>query len=205
MVGRRAERREIQGRTDGMDRLAENGLASHWLYKEGNRVKAKDVRQFNWLREMLDWQKVESDSKEFLRTLRFDLFKDEIYVFTPNGDVKVLPDQSTPVAFAYQVHTKVGDHCAGAKVNSRLVPLSTPLKSGDYVEIITNQQRHPSRDWLKFVKTAKARSRVQHYIRTEERGRTIELGKEILEKQGRRYNLNFMRAVKEIDEQKLLS
>ncbi|MDL2306693.1 bifunctional (p)ppGpp synthetase/guanosine-3',5'-bis(diphosphate) 3'-pyrophosphohydrolase, partial [Desulfovibrio sp. OttesenSCG-928-C06] len=205
VAGPRGERMEIQIRTEEMDRLAENGLASHWLYKEGNRVRAKDVRQFNWLREMLDWQKVESDSKEFLRTLRFDLFKDEIYVFTPNGDVKVLPDQATPVDFAYQVHTKVGDHCAGAKVNSKLVPLSNPLKSGDYVEIITNQQRHPSRDWLKFVKTAKARSRVQHYIRTEERGRTIELGKDILEKQGRRYNLNFVRAVKEIDEQKLLA
>lgn len=203
VVGPRGERMEIQIRTEEMDRLAENGLASHWLYKEGSRVKAKDVRQFAWLREMLDWQKVENDSKEFLRTLRFDLFKDEIYVFTPNGDVKELPENATPVDFAYQIHTKVGDHCAGAKVNGKLVPLSTPLKSGDYVEIITNQNRHPSRDWLKFIKTAKARSRIQHYIRTEERDRTIALGKDILEKQGRRYGINFQKAIKELDEQKL--
>ncbi len=199
VVGPRGERMEIQIRTEEMDRLAENGLASHWLYKEGSRIKAKDARQFSWLREMLDWQKVENDSKEFLRTLRFDLFKDEIYVFTPQGEVKELPEEATPVDFAYQVHTKVGDHCAGAKVNSRLVPLSTPLKSGDYVEIITDPNRHPGRDWLKFVKTAKARSRIQHYIRTEERGRSISFGRDILDKQARRFNFNFQKTIKEID------
>lgn len=204
VVGPRGERMEIQIRTEEMDRLAENGLASHWLYKEGSRVKAKDVRQFSWLREMLDWQKTENDSREFLRTLRFDLFKDEIYVFTPQGDVKELPEEATPVDFAYLVHTKVGDHCAGAKVNSKLVPLSTVLKSGDYVEIITDPNRHPSRDWLKFVKTAKARSRIQHYIRTEERGRSINFGRDILEKQSRRYNLNFQKAIKEVELVKLL-
>lgn len=205
VVGPRGERMEIQIRTADMDRLAENGLASHWLYKEGGRVKSKDIRQFSWLREMLDWQKVENDSKEFLRNLRFDLFKDEIYVFTPQGEVKELPEEATPVDFAYQVHTKIGDHCAGAKVNSRLVPLSTALKSGDYVEIITDAGRHPSRDWLKFVKTAKARSRIQHYIRTEERGRSIAFGKDILEKQSRRYSLNFVKAVKEVDMAELLA
>lgn len=204
VVGPRGERMEIQIRTEEMDRLAENGLASHWLYKEGSRVKSKDVRQFAWLREMLDWQKVENNSKEFLRTLRFDLFKDEIYVFTPQGDVKELPEEATPVDFAYLVHSKIGDHCAGAKVNSRLVPLSTSLKSGDYVEIITDANRHPSRDWLKFVKTAKARSRIQHYIRTEERGRSIIFGRDILEKQGRRYNLNFQKVIKEVELEKLL-
>lgn len=199
VVGPRGERMEIQIRTGEMDRLAENGLASHWLYKEGSRVRSRDIRQFAWLREMLDWQKVENDSKEFLRNLRFDLFKDEIYVFTPQGDVKELPEDATPVDFAYQVHSKVGDHCAGAKVNSRLVPLSTTLKSGDYVEIITDANRHPSRDWLKFVKTAKARSRIQHYVRTEERGRSIAFGKDILEKQSRRYGLNFQKIIKETD------
>ncbi|MDR2825198.1 MAG: bifunctional (p)ppGpp synthetase/guanosine-3',5'-bis(diphosphate) 3'-pyrophosphohydrolase, partial [Deltaproteobacteria bacterium] len=205
VAGLKGERMEVQIRTEEMDRLAENGLASHWLYKEGNKVQAKDIRQFNWLREMLDWQKVESDSKEFLRTLRFDLFKDEIYVFTPNGEVKVLPENATSVDFAFQIHSKVGDHCAGAKVNGKLTPLNNPLKSGDYVEIITNQHRHPSRDWLKFVKTAKARSRIQHYIRTEERERTIILGKDILEKQGRRYGVNFQKALKDVDEHKLVS
>ena len=197
VIGPRGERMEIQMRTAEMDRLAEHGLASHWLYKEGARVKAKDVRQFTWLREMLDWQKMESNSREFLRSLRFDLFKDEIYVFTPKGDVKELPEDATPVDFAYQIHTEVGNRCVGAKVNGRLVPLSTPLRSGDAVEIISDASRHPSRDWLKFVKTAKARTRIQHYLRTEERARSISLGREMLEKQGRRAGVNIQKALKD--------
>lgn len=196
VIGPRGERMEVQIRNEEMHRLAEHGLASHWLYKEGGRVKAKDVRQLAWLREMLDWQKMESDSKEFLRSLRFDLFKDEIYVFTPRGAVKELPENATPVDFAYQIHTEVGDTCAGGKINGKLMPLSTPLKSGDTVEIITAPGRHPSRDWLKFVKTAKARTRVQHFIRTEERARSISLGKEMLEKQGRRLGVNVQKALK---------
>ncbi len=197
VIGPRGERMEVQIRSAEMDRLAELGVASHWLYKEGGRVKAKDVREFTWLREMLDWQKMESDSREFMRSLRFDLFKDEIYVFTPKGTVKELPENATAVDFAYQIHTQVGDHCAGGKINGKLVPLSTPLKSGDTIEIITDLHRHPSRDWLKFVKTAKARTRIQHYIRTEERARSISLGREMLEKQGRRLGVNFQKAVKE--------
>ncbi len=197
VIGPKGERMEVQIRSEEMDRLAEHGLASHWLYKEGGRVKAKDVREFTWLREMLDWQKLESDSREFLRSLRFDLFKDEIYVFTPRGAVKELPENATPVDFAYQIHTQVGDRCAGAKVNGKLVPLSTPLKSGDTVEIITDPARHPSRDWLKYVKTAKARTRVQQFIRTEERARSISLGKEMLEKLGRRLGVNIQKALKE--------
>ena len=197
VIGPRGERMEVQIRSEEMDRLAEHGLASHWLYKEGNRVKARDVREFTWLREMLDWQKMESNSHEFLRSLRFDLFKDEIYVFTPRGEVKELPENATSVDFAYQIHTAVGDHCAGGKINGKLMPLSTPLKSGDTVEIITDPHRHPNRDWLKFVKTAKARTRIQHFIRTEERTRSISLGKEILEKQGRRLGVNFQKALKD--------
>ena len=197
VIGPRGERMEVQIRSAEMDRLAEHGLASHWLYKEGARVKSKDVREFTWLREMLDWQKMESDSKEFLKSLRFDLFKDEIYVFTPRGTVKELPEEATAVDFAYQIHTEVGDHCAGGKVNGKLVPLSTPLKSGDTVEIITDPHRRPSRDWLKFVKTAKARTRIQHFIRTEERTRSISLGKEMLEKQGRRHGVNIQKALKD--------
>ncbi len=197
VIGPRGERMEVQLRTDEMDRLAENGLASHWLYKEGGKVKAKDVRQFTWLREMLDWQKMESDSREFLRSLRFDLFKDEIYVFTPKGAIKELPEEATPVDFAYQIHTEVGHQCVGAKVNGKLVPLSTALRSGDAVEIITDPNRHPSRDWLKFVKTAKARTRIQHFIRTEERVRSIALGREMLEKQGRRLGININKAMKD--------
>ncbi|MDR0339292.1 MAG: bifunctional (p)ppGpp synthetase/guanosine-3',5'-bis(diphosphate) 3'-pyrophosphohydrolase [Desulfovibrio sp.] len=197
VIGPRGERMEIQIRSDEMDRLAEHGLASHWLYKEGGRIKLKDVREFEWLREMLDWTKIESDSKEFLRSLRFDLFKDEIYVFTPRGSVKELPEDATSVDFAYQIHTEIGDRCAGSKINGKLMPLSTPLKSGDTVEIITSQNRRPSRDWLKFVKTAKARTRIQNFIRTEERARSVSLGKEMLEKQGRRAGVNIQKAMKD--------
>lgn len=197
VMGPDGERIEIQIRTNDMDQMAEHGVASHWLYKEGGRVKAKDIQQFTWLREMLDWQKMESDSREFMRSLKFDLFKEEVYVFTPGGDVKELPEDATPVDFAYQIHTEVGNHCSGAKVNGRLVPLSTPLKNGDTIEIITDKHRNPSRDWLKFVKTAKARTRISHYIRTEERSRSIALGKEMLEKQGRRMGVNAQKALKE--------
>ncbi len=204
VIGPRGERMEVQIRTEEMDKLAEYGHASHWLYKEGHRVKAKDVREFTWLREMLDWQKMESDSQEFMRTLRFDLFKDEIYVFTPQGAVKELPENATSVDFAYLIHTQLGDHCVGGKINGKLMPLSTPLKSGDTVEIITDQNRNPSRDWLKFVKTAKARTRIQHYLRTKERDRSIALGKELLEKQGRRLGFNFAKLLKDGDIKKIL-
>lgn len=199
VVGPDGERIEIQIRTDEMDQLAEFGVASHWLYKEGGggRLKARDVQQFTWLRELLDWQKMETDSKEFMRSLKFDLFKDEVYVFTPGGDVKELPEEASPIDFAYMIHTHVGDKCSGAKVNGKLVPLSTPLKNGDTVEIITDQHRHPSRDWLRFVKTAKARTRINHFIRTEERTRSISLGKEMLEKLGRRMDINVQKALKE--------
>ncbi|GHV52527.1 GTP pyrophosphokinase [Deltaproteobacteria bacterium] len=203
VIGPRSERMEVQIRTEEMDRLAENGLASHWLYKEGSRVKAKDIRQFTWLREMLDWQKMESDSREFLRSLRFDLFKDEIYVFTPKGEIKEMPEGATLVDFAYQIHTQIGNSCVGAKVNGKLIPLSSQLHSGDMVEILTDANRHPSRDWLKFVKTAKARTRIQHYIRTEERARSITLGRDMLEKQGRKLGLNVAKAQKEGELEKI--
>ncbi|MDR2669411.1 MAG: bifunctional (p)ppGpp synthetase/guanosine-3',5'-bis(diphosphate) 3'-pyrophosphohydrolase, partial [Desulfovibrio sp.] len=197
VVGPKGERMEVQIRSEAMDNLAENGVASHWLYKEGGRIKAGDIREFNWLREILDWTKLESDSREFMRSLRFGLFKDEIYVFTPKGKVLELPENATAVDFAYQVHTEVGNHCAGGKVNGRLVPLSTPLKSGDTVEIITAANRRPSRDWLKFVKTAKARTRIQHFLRTEEKARSISLGRELLEKQGRKLGFSVQKAVKD--------
>lgn len=190
VVGPGGERFEVQIRTRDMDYLAEHGVASHWIYKEGGKIKGKDAKQFQWLQELLDWQKLESDSREFMRSLRFDMFKDEIYVFTPRGDVKELPEGATPVDFAYAIHSRVGDTCVGAKVNGRLVPINTPLENASTVEIITDQNRHPSRDWLKFVKTARARTRIQNFIRTEERNRSITLGKEILEKQGRKLGVN---------------
>jgi guanosine-3',5'-bis(diphosphate) 3'-pyrophosphohydrolase len=194
VVGPEGERIEIQIRTEEMHRLAEYGVAAHWLYKEGGQVQ--DAERFTWLRQILDWQGDLKDSRDFLSTLRLDLFQDEVYVFTPKGQVKELPEGATPVDFAYAIHTEVGHHCAGAKVNGRIVTLNTPLKNGDTVEILTDPNRHPSRDWLQFVKTARARSRIKQWINTEERARSIALAKELLEKEGRKMGVNFARALK---------
>lgn len=198
VIGPEGERIEIQIRTEEMHRLAEHGVASHWLYKErSHSVDVKDAPQFEWLREIVNRQGEEADSKEFMHSLRMDLFKDEVYVFTPAGDVKELPEGATPLDFAFLIHTQVGSRCVGAKVNGKLIPLSSALKSGDTVEIITDKNRHPSRDWLKIVKTAKARSRIQQYLRTEERGAAVGLGREMLEKEGRRMGINLSRAEKD--------
>lgn len=199
VVGPGGERIEIQIRTVEMNRLAEEGVAAHWKYKEREKGKfnPKDVERFSWLRQIMDWQRELKDSREFVANLRFDLFQDEVYVFTPKGEVKELPEGATAVDLAFLIHTAVGEHCAGAKVNGRLVQLHTPLKNGDTVEIITDKNRHPNRDWLKFVKTAKARTRIKHFIRTEERVRSIALGREMLEKQGRKDGVNIQKAVKD--------
>ena len=197
VIGPEGERIEIQIRTEDMHRQAEHGVASHWLYKEGGRIDVKDMDQFTWLREIFERQRDEPDAKEFMHSLRLDLFKDEVYVYTPRGDVKELPEGATPLDFAFLIHTEVGLRCTGAKVNGKLVPLGATLKHGDTVEIITDPSRRPSRDWLKLVKTAKARSRVQHYIRTEERARAVALGREMLEKEGRKLSLNVAKAAKE--------
>ncbi|MFW5722310.1 MAG: RelA/SpoT family protein [Desulfohalobiaceae bacterium] len=197
VIGPRGERIEIQIRTEEMHQINEYGVAAHWKYKEGSRFKAKDEERFQWLRQIMDWQQEIEDPREFMSSLRFDLFQEEVYVFTPRGEVKELPDGATPVDFAYLIHTEVGSHCSGAKVNGRLVPLDTRLKNGDTVEIITNPARTPSRDWLKFVKTAKARTRIKHWIRTEERARSIALAREMLEKEGRKLGINVAKAMKE--------
>ena len=175
IIGPDAERIEVQIRTEEMHRQAEHGIAAHWLYKEHGRVNSKDLAQFSWLNEIFERQRDEASSKEFMHSLKMDLFHDEVYVYTPAGDVKELPEGATPLDFAFHIHTKVGQHCAGAKVNGRLVPLGTPLKNGDTCEIITEPNREPNRDWLKMVKTAKARNRIQHYLRTEERTRALNL------------------------------
>ena len=197
VIGPEGERIEIQIRTEDMHRQAEHGVAAHWLYKEKGRVNSKDLEQFSWLREIFERQGDETDSREFMHALKMDLFKDEVYVYTPAGDVKELPEGATPLDFAFLIHTKVGQHCAGAKVNGRLMPLSTELKNGDIVEIVTDPARNPNRDWLKLVKTAKARSRIQRYLRTEERARAVTLGRDMLEKEGRKASLNVAKALKE--------
>lgn len=196
VMGPERERIEIQIRTEDMHRQAEHGVAAHWLYKEQGQIHTKDLGQFSWLREIFERQREESDSREFLYSLKMDLFKDEVYVYTPAGDVKELPEGATPLDFAFLIHTDVGLHCAGAKINGRLAPLGTELKNGDLVEIITDQSRNPNRDWLKFIKTAKARNRIQHYLRTGERKRAMELGREMLEKEGRKVSLNVTKSHK---------
>ncbi len=197
VIGPDGERIEIQIRTEEMHRQAEHGVAAHWLYKEKGRVNSKDLEQFAWLREIFERQREESDSREFMHSLKMDLFKDEVYVYTPAGDVKELPEGATPLDFAFMIHSNVGQHCTGAKINGRLMPLGTELKNGDVVEIVTDPSRNPNRDWLKIVKTARARSRIQRYLRTEERSHAVTLGRELLEKEGRKVSLNVGKAAKE--------
>jgi GTP pyrophosphokinase len=197
VVGPDGEHIEIQIRTEEMHKVAEYGVAAHWKYKDGASFKPKDEERFVWLRHILDWEQELKDPREFMASLKVDLFDDEVYVFTPKGEVLDLPSGATPVDFAYMIHTEVGNRCSGAKVNGKLVPLDTQLKNGDSVEIITNVHHNPSRDWLKFVKTAKARTRIKHWIRTQERERSISLAKEMLEKEGRRMDINFQKALKQ--------
>ena len=187
VLGPSGHRVEFQVRTAEMHSVAESGIAAHWLYKEGRPQEEREDERFNWLRQLLEWQKEVLDPKEYMHTLRTDLFQEEVYVFTPNGRVIELPRDATPVDFAYLIHTDIGNHCAGAKVNGKMVPLKRPLENGEIVEIITSPHRKPSRDWLKFVKTGRARSKIRAYLRSEEKERALGLGREILEKELTRY------------------
>jgi GTP pyrophosphokinase len=191
VIGPHGERVEIQIRTENMHRVANEGIAAHWVYKEGTSVPESDSKRFAWLRQLLEWQQDLQDPREFLETVRVDLFPDDVYVFTPNGDVKAFPRGSTPIDFAYSIHTEVGHHCTGAKVNGKLVPLKYELRNGDIIEIITSAKHVPSKDWLKIVKTSRARTRIRHWIKTEERQRSIVLGREICEREFRKHGLNF--------------
>ena len=165
VIGPKGDPVEIQIRTWEMHRIAEEGIAAHWLYKEKKAGKDKLDESLLWLRQLLETQQDLKDPREFLDTVRVDLFPDEVYVFTPKGDVKALPEGATPIDFAYAVHTKVGEHCVGAKVNGKLVPLRTSLKQGDIVEIVTSPNQHPSRDWLKIVKSTRARSKINQWLK----------------------------------------
>lgn len=196
VVGLHGERVEIQIRTREMDRVAESGIAAHWRYKEGRQIYGKDAEIFNWLKQLLEWQQDLKDPSDFLETVRVDLFPDEVYVFTPKGEVKAFPKGATPIDFAYYIHTDVGHHCTGAKVNGRLVPLRYQLRNGEIVEIITSPNQTPSKDWLSFVVTARARTKIRHWIRQEERTRSIALGREICEKEFRKHGVNFSRLMK---------
>jgi len=193
---------ELQIRTEHMHQVAEEGIAAHWLYKEGRSAKTSDEHQFQWLRQIVDWQREIPDAREFLSSLKLDLYPGEVYVFTPKGEVKVFPVGATPIDFAYAVHTEVGNHCTGAKINGALVPLRTPLKNGDIVEITTSTDGRPRRDWMRLVKTSRARSKIRAHINRRERERSIEVGRRLCDKEMRKYGLNLKKAVAagEIDE-----
>jgi GTP pyrophosphokinase len=181
---------EVQIRTEEMHRHAEEGIAAHWKYKEGRVGDHRDERYFHWMRQLLEVQQEVRDPQEFLQNLKIDLYPEEVYIFTPKGEVKSLPRGATAVDFAYAVHTDVGHHCVGARINGRMVPLRTRLQNGDIVEIITQSGHKPSRDWLSFVATSRARSKVRHVLQAEERVRSIDLGRRLFEKEVRRFGLN---------------
>ena len=173
-----------------MDRLAEEGIAAHWKYKEGDYGEKLDEKYFSWLREFVKSQKDTPDAKEFLEAVKGNIIPGVVFVFTPEGDIVELPQDATPVDFAYNIHTEVGHQCTGAKVNSRIVPLRYKLHNGDTLEIITSHGHVPSRDWLKFVKTQKAKARIKQWLKIEERKKGLVLGEELLEKALRRYGLS---------------
>jgi GTP pyrophosphokinase len=178
---------EIQIRTREMDLIAERGIAAHWKYKEGRFGPTADDARFQWLRQLVDWQSDVSDPRQFLSSLKVDLYPDEVYTFTPKGEVFAFPRGATAVDFAYRVHTDVGHRCVGARVNGRLVPLKTPLASGDIVEILTAPNQTPSRDWLSFVATSRARHKIRQFIHTQENQEAVDLGRRLLEKELKKY------------------
>jgi guanosine-3',5'-bis(diphosphate) 3'-pyrophosphohydrolase len=189
---------EVQIRTEEMHRMAEEGIAAHWKYKDGP-VSAQDEQRLAWLRQVVEWQRDVSDPTEFLSTLKIDLYPEEVYTFTPKGKVVVLPRESTPIDFAYSIHTEVGHSCVGAKVNGRMVPLRHKLHSGDIVEIVTQPGHKPSRDWLAAVKSSRARNKIKHWLNIHQRERAVEIGRKLIEKEARKYRV----ALKEIKDEEL--
>jgi GTP pyrophosphokinase len=181
---------EVQIRTEEMHRIAEEGIAAHWKYKAGDHaVNARDEERLNWIRQLVEWQKEMTDPNEFLSSLKMDLYPDEVYTFTPKGKVVVIPADGTPVDFAYTIHTEVGHTCVGAKVNSRMVPLRTKLRTGDIVEIVTQKDHKPSRDWLTFVKSPRARNKIKHWLNEDQRRRAVEIGRKLLEREARKFKV----------------
>src|SRR5512145_2314406 len=196
VFGPNSEMMEIQIRTEEMHALAENGVAAHWKYKEGRRTAEKGDQMFLWLRQILELQQDMKDPREFLNTVKVELFPEEVYVFTPRGDVKELPRGATPIDFAYAIHTEVGNKCVGAKVNGRMVPLKVPLKNGDVVEIITHPSHTPSKDWLKVAKTSRALNKIRAFVRQEQQAQSLAMGRQILERELRKYGLSMSKVAK---------
>ena len=181
---------EVQIRTEEMHRVAEEGIAAHWKYKSGGSpVNAKDEQRLAWVRQIVEWQRDMTDPNEFLSTLKIDLYPEEVYTFTPKGKVVVLPKEATPVDFAYTIHTEVGNTCTGAKVNGRMVPLKTRLRNGDIVEILTQNGHTPSRDWLTFVRSSRARNKIKHWLNEHQRERAVEIGRKLLDREARKYKV----------------
>ena len=204
-IGLYGERIEIQIRTHEMHRIAEEGIAAHWKYKEGKILEEGDDKRFTWLRQLLEWQRDLKDDREFIESVKVDLFPHEVYIFTPKGEVKQFPIGSTPVDFAYSIHSDIGNHCVGAKVNGKIVPLKYEFRSGDTAEIMTSPNQKPSKDWLKFVKTSRAKTKIRQCFTTEEREKSITLGKEILDKELRKYGLQQAKLIKSGDLAKVAS
>jgi guanosine-3',5'-bis(diphosphate) 3'-pyrophosphohydrolase len=181
---------EVQIRTADMHRTAEEGIAAHWKYKEGRVGAGRDEQYFIWLRQLLEWQQEVRDPQEFLQNLKIELYPEEVYIFTPKGEVKALPRDATPVDFAYSIHTDVGHQCVGARVNGKMVPLRARLRNGDIIEIVTTPGHKPSRDWLNFVVTSRARNKIKHFIHAQEKERSLELGRKLFDKEARRFGLS---------------
>ena len=196
VIGPYGERIEIQIRTHEMHKIAEEGIAAHWKYKEGRLVEEAEDKRFTWLRQLLEWQRDLKDNQEFIESLKVDLFPNEVYIFTPKGEVRQFPIGSTPVDFAYSIHSDIGNHCVGAKVNGKIVPLRYELRSGDTIEILTSPNQKPSKDWLKLVKTSRAKTKIRQWFTVEEREKSINLGKDILEKELRKYDLQQTKLIK---------
>ncbi len=189
VIGPHGERVEIQIRTQDMHQIAEGGIAAHWKYKEG-KFDFRARENVEWVNRLLEWHKDLSDPNEFLETVKIDLFAEDVFVFTPQGEVKQLPHGATPIDFAYAVHTDVGNKCVGAKVNGKIVPLKYRLKSGDTIEIVTSPSQTPSKDWLKLVISSRAKAKIRSFIKEQERSRALKLGREILEKALRPYGIS---------------
>ncbi|MEA1868442.1 MAG: bifunctional (p)ppGpp synthetase/guanosine-3',5'-bis(diphosphate) 3'-pyrophosphohydrolase [Thermodesulfobacteriota bacterium] len=196
VIGPHGERMEIQIRTVEMDVVANQGIAAHWLYKEGTILSKEKAHQFDWLFELTEWQKELDDPREFIESVKMDLFPNEVYVFTPKGEVREFPRGASPIDFAYAIHTEVGNHCAGAKVNGRIVPLKYQFHNGETVEIITSNKHFPNRDWLKLAKTSRARARIRQWIKIEERDKSLALGKDLCAREFKKHRLDFNNFIK---------
>ena len=200
VIGEGGHQFEVQIRTEDMHRIAEEGIAAHWKYKaKDGAITARDEERLNWIRQLVEWQKEMTDPNEFLSSLKMDLYPDEVYTFTPKGKVVVVPSDGTPVDFAYTIHTEVGHTCVGAKVNGRMVPLRTKLRTGDIVEIVTQKDHKPSRDWLTFVKSPRARNKIKHWLNEDQRRRAVDIGRKLLEREARKFKV----PMSQIDDQDL--